>query len=105
MFKISFKFLAGAHQLVIRCLAVILFRCLLQLRCRLGTVRLQHIHITVCQTTDIHMYYLIFLLTAQIVCLLKHFIRCGNRLGIHFVSSLCHNHVDHFVYDLYVGSL
>ena len=41
-------------------------------------------------------------LAAQIVCLLKHLIRCGNYLGIHFVSTLCHNQVYHFIHSLYI---
>ena len=39
---------------------------------------------------------------SQIICLLQHLIGCGNYLGIHFISTLCHNQVNHFIYYLYV---
>ena len=44
-------------------------------------------------------------LTFQVVSLLHHFVGCRNGLGVHFVGTLCHDHINHLIDNLYIGAL
>ena len=57
-----------------------------------------------CQQANCHLTVWHCSLPTQVIRLLQHLIGRCDGFGIQFVSSLCHDHVDHFIHDLYVGA-